>query len=146
MRIGTALLAAAAGTSLLAGCGSSRLSHDEFVRKADAVCAHYNAQVKGLEDPRSLAEVESYAERVIPVYGRALDELAALRPPKADEPLVRRWLSLDRRIERDVHAVLAAVRTRRIPSVGAAAARTAADDRRSNALARQLGLKACSRP
>lgn len=107
MRVSTAVLTAAACTALLAGCGSSRFSHDEFVLKADAVCARSNTQVKGLNDPRSLAEVESYAEQVIPVYRRGLHELMALRPPNADEPLVRRWLSLDRRIERDVHAILA---------------------------------------
>ncbi len=57
MRVGTALLAAAAGTTLLAACGSSRLSHDEFVRRADAVCSSYDARVKKLRTPRTLVKV-----------------------------------------------------------------------------------------
>lgn len=147
MLVRTVAIAALAGVAALAGCGGSgRLSHADFVRSADGICSRYDARVKRLGTPRTLAQIERYAARVLPIYRRAVGELAALAPPRQDEPAVRAWLASDRRVERQVESLLAAVRTRRLPDVRAAARRTGAADARSNRLARRLGLKICSKP
>jgi outer membrane murein-binding lipoprotein Lpp len=139
-----ALIAAAAAT-VVAGCGSSRLSHDEFVAKATAICADYNAQVRKLRRPRTVSEIETYARRVLVAYRGALERLEALRPPKSDEVTVKAWLAGDRKVAADVERVAAAARTRRIPAVQAARDRAAVDNERSDRLAESLGLRECTR-
>jgi hypothetical protein len=147
MRLVAALVVAAAGASLAAGCGgSSRLSHDEFVEQADAVCARYDAAVGKLRTPRTLTEVERYTRRVIPIYRRALAELAALEPPEVDVARVRAWLRADRRIAADLEALAAAAAARQIPHVRGVVRTATAHNRQSNRIARQLGLKVCSKP
>src|SRR5690242_8863134 len=97
--------AAVALSALAAGCGSSRLSHDGFVEQANAICASYDTAVKKLRTPRTLIEVERYTNRVLPLYRSALRELAALKPPRDDQPAVARWLRVDRRIAADLEAL-----------------------------------------
>jgi hypothetical protein len=146
MRFAALLVVASTGTALAAaGCGSSRLSHEQFVDRADAICSRYDAAVAKLQTPRTLVEVERYTRRVIPIYRRALAELAALEPPKADVPRFRAWLRADRRIAADLDALAAAAAARQIPHVRAVVRTATAHNRRSNRLARQLGLKVCSK-
>jgi hypothetical protein len=52
-------------------------------------------------------------------------------------------LATDRRIARDVDAVEAAARSRRIPAVRAAIAKVSVESHRSDSLARLLGLRDC---
>lgn len=146
MRVAAVLFAAAAATALLAGCGSSRLSHEEFVDRADAACSRYDAAVKKLKTPRTLTEVERYTRRVIPIYRKALDELAALEPPEADLPAFRAWLRADRQIAADLEALAAAAAARQIPHVREVVRTATAHNRRSNRIARRLGLEVCSKP
>jgi hypothetical protein len=146
MRFVAALVVAAAGTALAAGCGSSRLSHEQLVERADAVCARYDAAVKKLRTPRTLIDVERYTRRVIPIYRRALAELAALVPPKDDLPTFRALLRADRKIAADLEALAAAAAARQIPHVRAVVRMATAHNRRGNRLARRLGLKVCSKP
>jgi outer membrane murein-binding lipoprotein Lpp len=140
-----ALIAAAAIGTLLTACGSSRLSHADFVAKANAICSDYNAQVRRLRRPQSVSEIETYALRVLALYRAALERLEALRPPKADEATAIAWLARDRKVEADVERLAAAARTRRIPAVQAARDRAAADNERSDRLANSLGLRECTR-
>jgi hypothetical protein len=140
-----ALLAAAAAVLLLvlAGCGSSRLSHKTFVERANAICGDYKARVDKLRRPRSLIEIEKYTRQTLAVYREALGQLEALRPPKFDELTVEQWLAVDRQIALDVEKLADAAKRRSIPDVQAATNNAATHDRRSNQLAAQIGLSTC---
>jgi hypothetical protein len=144
VRNGTFLLVAAVAlVALAAGCGSGRLSHDSYVKHANAICADYDARVKKLPRPRTVVEIEAYARTTGKLYRAALGQLVALKPPKEDEATVRTWLARDRQIARSIAAIETAAKERRIPAVRAAIARAAADNRRSDALAKLLGLSGC---
>lgn len=130
---------------LVSGCGSSRLSHDAFGKRANEICTAYDSAVKKLRTPRTLTQVERYANRVLPIYRRALAALAQLRPPQSDAPAVRSWLRADRAIERDLVRLSAAADSRQIPRVQAVVVRARADNSRSNRLARRLGLTVCAK-
>jgi hypothetical protein len=138
-----ALVAAAALVTVLAGCGSSRLSHDAYVDRANAVCGTYKSEVDKLRRPTSLTEIEGYARRTLSMYRDALEQLEQLHPAKADEQIVDRWLAVDRRIAVDVERLAAAAKRRSIPDVEAATNAAASHDRLSNQLAAQLGLATC---
>ena len=133
----------AAAVSLLAGCGSSRLSHGEYVKHADAICADYDATAKKMAKPHSVTEIEKYARRVLVRYREALAKLEALKPPKDDQVTVDQWLATDRRIAKDFEAIATAARARRIPAVQTAAQRASRDIAASDRLAKELGVPGC---
>jgi hypothetical protein len=131
---------------LLAGCGGGRLSHDDYVRRADAVCAAYDAKVRLLTRPKSFDAIVAYTDRTLPLYVAALDRLRALRPATADEPDVRAWLRANR-------TVVAATRRLRDAALEKAPGATndAADALQAASLASRraaaaLGLQVCSTP
>ena len=144
MRTVTLVLSAAAAATLLSGCGSSRLSHGEFVKQANAICTEYTPKLKPLGRPQSVTEIETYAKSVLARYRAALTRLEALKPPKDDEVTVGLWLAADRRIEKDFEAIASAAQARRIPAVQAVTQRVTAHNAQSNRLARELGLTACA--
>jgi len=75
--------------ALVAGCGgggssNAKLTHDEFVQKADAICADYNKQTAKLGTPRSYDEIAAYAQKLQQVAADAVGKFKQLNPP-ADE-------------------------------------------------------------
>ena len=143
MRVATVTITTAAVVSLLAVCGSSRLSHGDYVKRANAICADYDTTVKKLAKPRSVTEIEKYARRVLVQYREALAKLEALKPPKDDQVTVDQWLATDRRIAKDVEAIASAAKARRIPAVQTATQRASLDNTASDRLAKELGLSSC---
>jgi hypothetical protein len=131
------------GVVLLAGCGSGRLSHDDYVERANAICSQYDATVRKLPRPGTVTKIEAYARRTGRLYRTALAQLEELRPPKDDEVNVQAWLVRNRQIAADIAAVEEAARSRRIPAVRVATERAERDNRLSDSLARLLGLRAC---
>ena len=119
MRVATVTITTFAVVSLLAACGSSRLSHGEYVKRANTICAGYDAKVKKLA------------------------KLEALKPPKDNEVTVDQWLATDRRIAKDVEAIASAAKARRIPAVQTATQRASLDNTASDRLAKELGLSSC---
>jgi hypothetical protein len=142
VRIGTAALLTLA-VAALAGCGDGRLSHGKYVEQANAICAQYDASIRKLGRASTLMEIEASARQAARLYRTGLAQLEALRPAKEDEATVATLLATDRRIARDVDAVEAAARSRRIPAVRAATAKVSVESHRSDSLARLLGLTDC---
>jgi hypothetical protein len=129
---------------LAAGCGGGRLSHGEFVKRADAVCSAYNARVKPrVLAPHSYDAIERYVGETLPLYVAALQKLAALEPPSADAQAVRNWLAADRRVARAVRALGVAAQQRNFPAVTAAASRAQLAASESRQAASALGLRVC---
>ena len=137
MRRGAAVLA-------IAGCGSGRLSHDEFQKRADAVCSAYQGQVKLLTQPASYDAVIAYVEKTLPLYEAALKQLAALKPPAADEAAVQAWLASGRKVSASLRSLRQAAMRHDLPGTNAAAAQVQAAGAASRQAAAALGLKACA--
>src|SRR5690349_15501663 len=60
-------LAALALTAALAGCGDGRLSHGDFVKRADAVCTAYNNATSATKRPRTYAQIVAYVRKTLPL-------------------------------------------------------------------------------
>ena len=86
--------------SALGACGSSSykgLTKAEFIRRANENCAHPSKAGKTV---RKLIAVETvparkatlYLDRVLPLFDREIDRIAALKPPKADRDRVEKIL------------------------------------------------------
>jgi hypothetical protein len=67
--------------SLVAGCGSSRLSSNQLRSQATAVCSAATRQTKRIPTPRSPAEGRVFLSRGIAVLTPELARLRRLEPP-----------------------------------------------------------------
>jgi hypothetical protein len=132
---------------LLPACGGSApLSRAEYVRQADAVCARYARTIAGLGTPRRPREIVRFTSRAIVELDRTLEQERDLKPPARLEPLKRRWLAAAARVRTDMVAVRRAARANDFAAIEAALEQGVRHDDRSNALARELGLRVCSKP
>jgi hypothetical protein len=128
-----------------AGCGGSDelLTHDEFVAKADAICAEYNAKFEdalgslsqdATDDERNGA-LEEYAR----AYGDMTDDVTGLEPPE-DDGTIARFLD---RLKRNARGFDEAADKGELmsDSTGDAAFNSL---REASALAEEAGLDECS--
>jgi hypothetical protein len=85
----------------LGACSSSPykgLTKAEFLRQANEACAHPSKAGKDAHDQLAVQLVperkaQIYLEKVLPLFDRELDHIAALKPPKADRDQVKKILS-----------------------------------------------------
>jgi hypothetical protein len=147
-RVGRPLLAALAVILLLAGCGGGsgapRLSRAEFVAKADAICRTYNRQSRAIARPKSLAELATAIDKVVPLLDQSVQKLQKLRPPKDEQADVDRWIAGVQRLEDDLRSVQDKAAKKDSQGVQAALQAGAVQNKRSNALAGKLGMSVCS--
>jgi hypothetical protein len=89
-----ALAALAAG-----GCGEGdRLSRQEFVRQATAICTPVKRQLEALPRPQSLPELETYAQEAKELTEDGVEQLQELRPPEELEEPYDRYLARAERV------------------------------------------------
>jgi hypothetical protein len=147
LRAAAPTLLAATIAGALAGCGGNgRLSHGDFVQRADAVCHAFRAAVGPTARPRTYDGIVAYVNRTLPLYEAARQRLAALKPPTQDAATARDWLSADQRIATALHDLGEAALRRDFAAVNAATATVQAEGVTSRHAATALGLKVCSLP
>ena len=139
-----ALLAAASALAT-AGCGGGgRLSHGDFVKRADAVCTAFRSSTARIARPRTYNDIVAYVRKTRPLYEAARIRLARLKPPKRDEPAVRTWLAADKQISAALEDLGQSALRHDFPGVTAAAGRVQAVGVTSRHAAESLGLVVCS--
>lgn len=132
---------------VLAACGSGSKgpTRIEYAQRADAICSRYNQQTARLRgrsaDVKALAHI---ADRTLVLLDRATARLRALEIPHGEETAARRWLDSLGRLRVDVVKIRDAARANDLAAVRAVAITAERDNETSNALARRLGLTACS--
>jgi hypothetical protein len=140
-------LLAATIAGMLAGCGGNgRLSHGDFVQRADAVCSAFRAAAGTTARPSTYDGIVAYVNKTLPLYEAARQKLAALKPPAEDAPTVRDWLAADRQIAAALHDLGEAALRRDFAAVTAAAATVQAQGVTSRHAAGALGTNVCSLP
>jgi hypothetical protein len=89
------LSAALVATAALAGCAGSsdeRLSREEFVEQATAICDRAEQRIGELDAPASVDDLEAYAREARSITEEGLDDLEALEPPQELEDGFDRYL------------------------------------------------------
>lgn len=88
-RRAAAAVAAFALAGVAAGCGGGgggdRLSKEEYIAQADAICKQANEEIDALGEPATLEEIVTLAASAIKIQEESLAELRALKPPEEDE-------------------------------------------------------------
>jgi hypothetical protein len=138
-----------ATATIAAGCangdGDGRLSRDEFIRRADAICVDYDARLARLGNPASIEELGRLARRALPIAREAVGKLRALRPPQELQRDVDRWLARNEDNVANIQAIGEAARAGDETRVQEIASAASANEREADSLARQLGLRDCAR-
>jgi hypothetical protein len=141
------VLVVTVSTLALAACGSGNEgpTRIEYAQRADAICSRYNQQTATLRTRRAdVKELARIAERTLVLLDRATARLRALAIPSDEETAARRWLDSLGRLRADVVKIRDAARANDLATVRVVAIKAEHDNETSNALARRLGLTACS--
>lgn len=145
MRVAVLALAVAAA-ALAAGCGGAgRLSRGDYVKKADAICAKYNRQIRALRQPRTIGGISAFVAKAIPIARRGDGELRSLEPPRGDEATVKEWLAANDGVVEAIERLGAAARRDDRPGIRKALRQGNRANERAKRLARHLGLRVCAR-
>ena len=124
---------------------AERLTKEEYVRRADAICAEYDRRLDALPDPENVPDVASLAEEAFPIVQEGIRKLRELRPPQELGPQVEAWLRLNDANARNIHGLQEAAErgdARRVQEIASEAADT---ERRADELAAKIGLDECAR-
>lgn len=97
---------ALAAVALAAGCGGGgdgggdRLTAEEFVQQADAICADANQQIDELGEPQSMEELATMAAEAVSISEQSVAALQELVPPEEFQERFDRALELlDQQLE-----------------------------------------------
>jgi hypothetical protein len=130
--------------TLVAGCGGDdRLTREEFVSEADAICEEFDQRLDDVPEPESADDVERFADEARPVIEDGLAELRALQPP---EELEEQWNELmdknDEALEvlDDLSQAAASADEARLQEISEEASR---QDAETDRMARAMGLENC---
>jgi signal peptidase I len=132
------------GTALGALASAPRLTKPAFTRQANAICARTAARVANQRRPTTTAEALQQLDNDVILYGRLVDEIGALRPPKALEHEVTAMISAFGGLRTSYAQARAAALAGNGQAADAALRRATAFDKQSRTFAYHLGLTACS--
>jgi hypothetical protein len=133
--------------ALAAGCGGGsdgRLSKQEFLQQANAICKRYDAKVAALGSPSSPADIPRFVEKGIPVIQQGIAELRALRPPADLESDYNRMLDETEKAIPAARRLADAAENRDAAAVQKAIEEGNAADEASDRIATKLGLSKCA--
>lgn len=142
LALGIALVALAAAA---AGCGGDdRLSREEYVKQADAVCAKYEKRLDALPEPESTEDLKAVIDEGLPIAREGTEELKALEPPEELEADVDEWHERnDKNLEliEDLGAAAEEDDEERIQELAAEADR---NEQEADRIAAEIGLDNCA--
>jgi hypothetical protein len=82
-----------------------RLSKDNYVLSAEAICARYGRKLMAISAPKTFHGIARYARKALPLESRGIGELDRLQPPKELERSHDSWIAARRsllKVERDL--------------------------------------------
>ena len=145
MRLAACLLAILALAACSRGGSDERLSREEYVKRADAICAAYERRLERLRRPENVAELGRLADEALPIAREGVRKLRALKPPEELRRDVAEWLRRNDRNVLMIEALGDAARAGETTRVREIASDAADNERAADALAKNLGLRACAR-
>jgi hypothetical protein len=144
-----ALLALTIVLAACSGCGSGgddRLSKDEYAKRADAVCRHYNAATRGFGAPQTMPALARVTARSLPFLDTAIRDLRALKPPGEEDATARAWVRQLVLLRGELVHMRDRARANDARGVRAVVPAATRRNERFGQLAARLGMSVCSRP
>jgi hypothetical protein len=135
--------------ALAAGCGGEdRLSREEYIQRADATCKKYEDRLKSLEQELqrtdSPQEAAKVIDRALPIIREGVGELRDLRPPEELEGKTDEWLDLNDENTKTLEELRDAAEAGDEQKIAELARDADENEKRGDAIAREIGLDACA--
>lgn len=133
---------------LVAGCGGGgggRLSRADYAKKADAICAEYNAKLNALARPKKEADLPGFVDKAVPLVSDASDRLSELNPPLDEQTTAEAWNQANTDIVRALERLRDAAKANDRTKMAAALKDGNTANQHANDLARTLGMTACAK-
>jgi hypothetical protein len=144
MRVFYAALLALAVAGCGGGGGDDRLTKDELISQANAICLDYGRKVKALDDPRTLTDLSVYAKSAHQALADGLAQLRKLHPPDELQTRYETWVAAgDRALERIDELQKAADKGDQA-EIGRLVNAAQREDARNDRMAQQLGMTDCA--
>ena len=130
-----------------AGCGGDggdRLSREELVSEADAICAEYEAELGALAEPESLADFERLVQDAKPIVENGIESLQALNPPVDLEDEFEEWISRNEENVAAIEDLQEAVADRDEQRIQEIVRQIDENEQEADELAAEIGLEDCA--
>jgi hypothetical protein len=139
------LLSLASGLLLAAACGGDedRLTRDEFVSQAEAICEDYDAQIDDLGEPEG-EDLGEYTDQLVQLVEEGVAEFRELRPPEDLQDEYDRWMESNEEAVDAARELDQAVEEEDSERLGQIAAEVEQKEEEADELARDLGLEECA--
>jgi hypothetical protein len=141
---GLALALVAAATGCGESKGGERLTKEEYVRQADAICAKFERELDALPEPKTIEEVGRLADQAKPIAKEGQAALKRLRPPLDLEEDVDAWLERNQQNVDAIDDLRAAADDADEAAARAVSQRAVENERKADALAKRIGLVDCA--
>ncbi|HYY76887.1 MAG TPA: hypothetical protein VE644_11260 [Gaiellaceae bacterium] len=144
-------LVASAALAVAAGCGGDggdRLSREELVSEADAICAEYEAELEaaleGLAEPESLEDFQRLVQDAKPIVENGIESLRGLEPPEDLEDEYDEWIARNEENVDAIDELQAAVAEQDQQRIQEIVQRLDQNEQEADELAAEIGLQDCA--
>jgi hypothetical protein len=139
-------LVSSAALAVAAGCGGSsdRLSREELVSEADAICAQYEDELESLAQPENIQDLDRLVENAKPIVESGLEELRGLEPPEDLEDQYDEWISRTEENVDRLDELGEAVADRDEQRIGEVVGEIQQTEEEADELAGEIGLQDCA--
>jgi hypothetical protein len=138
----------ALGVTLAAGCGGEdggdRLTREEFVSRAEAVCEEYDGRIEELGEPESEDQLGEYTDELVRIVEDGVGELRELRPPEDLEEEYDSWMATNEEAVDAARELDQAVEDQDAERLAEIGAEVEQKEEEADELARDLGLDGCA--
>jgi hypothetical protein len=123
--------------------GEDRLSKQEFISRADAICNDFDDQLADMRPPTTTGGIRDFAETTQQLMSDALTQLRELKPPEDDAETVDEMLSNLERVTSLLPDLAAAAEDRDLDKIQELNGEFSSEINAFNESAESYGLKVC---
>jgi hypothetical protein len=143
--IGAVLVLALAAAGCGGGGGGSKtLSKEEYGSQLNQICKDYNARVKVIGEPTSIAELGAKGQKLLDQFNGAIAKAEKLEPPSELKAKADKFIADAKQLTGVLARLIAAAKksdTAKVAEIGAGADALAKE---GDSVARQLGAPDCA--
>ncbi len=133
---------------VLASCGGGdsgdRLSKEELITQANAVCERFDERIAALGTPQSQEDIERLTSEAVTIFEEALGDIGELEPPEELEERYDEWVRLSNEQLDRVRRLRDAANEGDEQEVQRLLAETDPNEERADELAAVLGFTTCA--
>jgi hypothetical protein len=142
--IGAVLFLALAAAGCGGGGGSKTLSKAEYGSQLNQICKDYNAQVKAIGRPSSIAELGTKGSKLLDGFKSTIAKAEKLKPPSELKSTADKFVADAKQLTGILGQLIDAAKKNDTAKVAEVGAKADALSKEADSLGKQLGAPACA--